>query len=277
MSREASKLLNDLVGPLVHDLNNLLATILACGDLLTERAEDDEARKDFAAIVTAAEQLMGLSQSLRTLGEEPSDSQGEFDLNELVGNLQLLLERVVGIGYSLDVSLAGGVATVWADRHEIERLLLNLVLNARDAMPKGGTVRVRTEIGSVVRLIVSDDGVGMTDDQKARLLQPRYSTKQDTEGSGHGLSSLRSLVAGGSVVLDVVSQPGSGTALCLEFDSQEESESEGWALLGGEDDFWEEERSSIRLGLSRASELWDGEKTHRDDPWAGERRTPTYS
>jgi CheY-like chemotaxis protein len=141
------------------------------------------------------------------------------DLNDVVGGLEGMLRRLIGEHLVLEVRLAPAPAVVAADAGRIEQVLMNLVVNARDAMPEGGTISVTTSIGAtcdgypkgVVELIVADTGVGMDEPTRARIFEPFFTTKEVGKGTGLGLSTVYGIVreAGGDVAVE--SAPGLGT------------------------------------------------------------------
>jgi two-component system cell cycle sensor histidine kinase/response regulator CckA len=218
-----------LTGAVAHEFKNLLLVIGGLTDLVLNRTDlERTARRDLEDIRRATEQADELTHRLLALARKPTAHPRLVAPNALLGSLERLLARLLGEKISLSLELAEGLGFVSVDPVELEQSVLNLVLNARDALPQGGEIRVatgRVEIppgtpgslapGRYLALRVSDDGVGMDEETRAHLFEPFFTTKGPGRGSGLGLSLVRSFVscAGGEV--HVRSGLGAGTTVEL--------------------------------------------------------------
>ncbi len=211
--------LGHLAGGVAHDFNNLLAVILGYCDIVAESLPpDDPGREDVAGIRKAAERGAGLTRQLLIFSRlEPSRLE-IIDLDTVVGETRDLLRRTLGEDITVVTRLAGDLHPVRADRSKMEQVLLNLVVNARAAMPGGGTLTIETRNadGAVV-LSVTDEGHGMEPEVVRRAFEPFFTTRPKGQGTGLGLATAYGAVtdAGGSI--DIDSTPGEGTTvrICL--------------------------------------------------------------
>src|SRR5262249_18257598 len=212
-----------------HDFNNVLAAILGTADLLRRRlAKDDPASEDAEEIRKAAERGADLTRQLLAVSRSQTLDPHLVDLNSGVPALQSMLERLVGSLATIDVRTADTPATVRVEPGQLEQVLLNLVVNARDAMPpSGGRIDVTVSVveldptgvlpypgipaGRYVRLAVADTGVGIDPDLQDHIFEPFFTTKGPSKGTGLGLSIVYSIApdAGGSVTF--ATTPGAGT------------------------------------------------------------------
>ena len=212
--RQAQKLdaVGQLAGGVAHDFNNLL-TVIAGNAQLTLIDEDrsiieENTREILRATERAAELVRHLLAFSRAENAEPRI----LDLNAVVGSVRRMLDRLLEENIEIDVDLAVGEAAILADQSQLEQILLNLAVNARDAMPGGGRLTVTTQVDEdSVRLIVRDNGLGMDEETSARIFDPFFTTKPRGAGTGLGLSTVYGLVAkaGGAIAVD--SRPGEGT------------------------------------------------------------------
>jgi PAS domain S-box-containing protein len=221
-----------LAGGIAHDFNNLLAVILNYASFVSESVEaGSELHGDVCQIIAAAERAAGLTRQLLLFSRmEPTEVQN-LDLNEVAGEMRALLRRTIGEDVEIRTELAERVAVVAMDRTQLDQVLMNLVLNARDAMADGGSITIETAMADVddreewpslelapgryVRLSVTDTGTGMTRETMARALEPFFTTKPRGEGTGLGLAMVYGVVtkAGGGVHL--YSEPGLGTTVTV--------------------------------------------------------------
>lgn len=232
--------LGQLAGGVAHDFNNLLAVILNYATFVAEETGDNEAvRSDVEQIRAAAERAARLTKQLLIFGRREQVRPEVLDLNALVADVHHLLDRSIGEHVRLAVRPADVLPPVRADRGQMEQVLLNLAVNARDAMPTGGVLTIATSVveldeaytglhpevvsGSYVELCVSDTGVGMTAEISRRVFEPFFSTKPKGEGSGLGLATVYGIVseAGGGV--SVYSEPGVGTTFRVFFPAMDRS------------------------------------------------------
>ena len=215
--------LGRLAGGIAHDFNNLLMIISGYAEILRER---DGSSAEVVELIAAANRASGLTRQLLAYGRRQVLHQEHVDLNQIVVQVKGMLAPVISPGVQIDTTLCASLPAVEADRGQLEQVLVNLALNARDAMPEGGTLSIATSVAEVTRayrqmpaatyvcLTVADTGVGMDDDVKAHIFEPFYTTKGG-QGSGLGLSSVYGIVkqSGGFIWCD--SAPGHGTTFRL--------------------------------------------------------------
>ena len=217
-----------LAGGVAHDFNNLLTAILGYAELLANRRDlDSTARQNIETIQKAGKQAAAVTHQLLAFSRKQVLQPRVIDLGDLVHDFEKILRRVIGEHITLVTEAAPGGARVKADPNQLEQVILNLGVNARDAMPKGGKLTIRTsavfldlaaarqqaadlEPGQYVCLEVSDTGHGMTEEVKSRIFEPFYTTKGPGKGTGLGLATVYGVVkqSGGSV--SVESAPGMG-------------------------------------------------------------------
>ena len=218
-----------LTSAVAHEFKNLLMVISGLTDLVLNRNDlERSARRDLEQVLRAAEQADELTHRLFSLVRTPPSPPRPLAPNAVLQQLEGLLERLLGEKIVLRVEPAQGIGSVCVDAAEFEQAVLNLVLNARDALPQGGEVRIstgRVEIaagtpgslrpGRYVALRVSDDGMGMNEDTRAHLFEPFFTTKDPGHGSGLGLSMVRSFVSRAGGEVHVRSGLGAGTTVEL--------------------------------------------------------------
>jgi two-component system, cell cycle sensor histidine kinase and response regulator CckA len=199
--------LGKLAGGVAHDFNNLLMLITSCAAQI-ERTSNDQARSLAEQILTVAKRAASLTKQLLTFSRKQPESPVAVDLNLIVMNMELMLRRLLSEEIQLEVSLAADPQTVRVDISQIEIMILNLAVNAQDAMPDGGRLSIKTSGTSVlpeagesnqrpesfVVLEVSDTGHGMTPEVRERIFEPFYTTKQVGRGTGLGLSTVLGIV-----------------------------------------------------------------------------------
>jgi two-component system, cell cycle sensor histidine kinase and response regulator CckA len=220
-----------LAGGVAHDFNNILTAIYGYSDvLLGALPPGAEAHGFVTEIRKAAARAASLTQQLLAFSRRQSLVPGTLNLNELLEGLRPMLARLIGEDVEVAFDLAGDLWTVRADRARLEQALLNLAVNGRDAMPKGGTLTVRTRnaeadtpspgertpgSGQRVMVTVSDTGVGMDSQTQSHLFEPFFTTKDVGKGTGLGLATVYGIVnqSGGSITFR--SEPGKGTTFIL--------------------------------------------------------------
>ena len=228
--RQAQKMeaLGRLAGAVAHDFNNLLTAIVGYADMIGEREHADETVRDAAAIRQVADRASALTRQLLAFSRKQFLDPVILDLNDAISGLLQVLPRVLGERITIRIQLEKGLRPITADASQIEQALLNLVLNARDAMPDGGQLLIETantvldrerlvgealtlQPGSYVMLVVSDTGTGMDDSTRARAFEPFFTTKPRGKGTGLGLATVYGIVdqSGGQISLDTA--PGRGT------------------------------------------------------------------
>ncbi len=217
-----------LAGGVAHDFNNLLTAILGYSDLLAERFRvGDPERAEIHEIRRAAERAAGLTRQLLAFSRKQVLVPEALDLGGVVRGLSNLLERLIGEDIRITVAAAAGLGRVLADPGQMEQVVMNLALNARDAMPRGGellfdlrnvdldTTQARENLGTLagpcVQLSVTDTGTGMTPEVRKQIFEPFFTTKAVGAGTGLGLATVHGIVnqSGGTISLE--SEPGRGT------------------------------------------------------------------
>ena len=215
--------LGRLAGGIAHDFNNLLMIITGYSDLLLgDKALVAGVRSGLSEIRNAGERGAELTQQLLAFSRKQIGQPRAMSLNSLIRESQGMLQRVIGEDIELGVRLDGEAWTIRADRGQIHQVLMNLVINAREAMPRGGELIIETcnaieAEGEFLRLSVCDTGVGMDDRTRQHVFEPFFTTKGVSKGTGLGLATVFGVVtqAGGHVT--VASQPGHGSAFNLYF------------------------------------------------------------
>lgn len=211
-----------LAGGVAHDFNNLLVVIKSYGLLVMESmAEEDPGKEDMAELLKAAERAAALTKQLLTFSRNQPQVKQTLDLNVVVADVSKMLRRLIDERVELILRAGGEPALIRGDLTQIEQIILNLTINARDAMPDGGTLTV--EVGQGVGafhgaqpdtfavLTVRDTGVGMTSEVKKRVFEPFFSTKEVGKGTGLGLSTVYGIVKQSGGQIQVESEIGQGT------------------------------------------------------------------
>jgi nitrogen-specific signal transduction histidine kinase/CheY-like chemotaxis protein len=236
--RQAQKMVavGRLATGIAHDFNNLITVLIGYSDELIEEAPDGSPVHHAAvAVRRAAERASGLTQQLLSFSRRQTLVLHTVDLNRIITHMEDMLRRLLGPEIRLDFTLQPGLAAIAADESQISQVVMNLVVNARDAMPKGGTLTIETanvELGDEhldvipgphVLLTVADTGQGMTTEVRDRLFEPFFTTKERGHGTGLGLSMVHGIVrqCTGHIVVD--SKPGSGTRFLVYFPQQREA------------------------------------------------------
>ncbi|HET9626248.1 MAG TPA: ATP-binding protein [Kofleriaceae bacterium] len=210
-----------LAGGVAHDFNNLLTVINGYSDVLLDQIpEDSPEHADLAMIRDAGDRAAALTAQLLAFSRRTIIAPKALNLNVLVERLVKMCKRLIGEHISLKTQLAPELATVMADAGQIEQVVMNLVVNARDAMPRGGTLTISTRHQalagtSYVCLAVSDTGEGMTDDVRARVFEPFFTTKPQGQGSGLGLATAYGIVEQANGQIHVDSSPGEGSTFSV--------------------------------------------------------------
>ena len=218
-----------LAGGVAHDFNNLLTAIIGYAELISTRVTSNTLAKQNADLIRkAGEQAAALTKQLLAFSRKQILQPKVIDLNELVGDMEKLLRRVIGERFSLQTYRDAEIGRVKADPSQIEQVVLNLGVNARDAMPRGGELVIRTAnvrldrttapqisaslaAGDYVLLSVTDTGAGMDEETKAHIFEPFFTTKGPGKGTGLGLATVYGIVrqTGGGISVDT--EPGKGS------------------------------------------------------------------
>jgi PAS domain S-box-containing protein len=230
--RQAQKMeaIGRLAGGIAHDFGNLLTVINGASDQLLEALpEGSPVRKEALTIKSTAERAARMTQKLLAVGRDrvATTPVPAIDLREVVGAAEPILRRLVGDGIEIVTTSGPRVGAVRADKGQIERVLFNLVVNARDAMPEGGRITIDARnvdvsrgdatagltAGAYVLLSVTDTGVGMDARTCAHALEPFFTTKKPGQGTGLGLSTVYGILSQGGGHIRLLSEPGSGTSV----------------------------------------------------------------
>ncbi len=243
--REGSELesplevIGQLAGGIAHDFNNILGVIInyarfAAGGV----PADSPAHEDIEEIRRAAERGVGLVRQLMILARREPGEDSVFDLNELITGLDGFLRSTIGEHIRVERRLDPSLWPVSEDPARIEQILINLAVNARDAMAEGGTLTFETENvelteadtlaepgvepGRFVRLVVSDTGIGMDSEVAARAFEPMFTTKTSGEGTGLGLATVYTIVSQSGGTVNLTSEPGAGTSVEVHIPATED-------------------------------------------------------
>ena len=258
--------LGQLAGGVAHDFNNLLGVILNYAALIQSElpgdagGPDTSVQQDLEAIISAAERAAGLSRQLLTFARHDATGLTVVDVNGLVGGLAELLRRTFPENVRLETRLDAAAPLVHADPSRIEQLVMNLAVNARDAMPDGGRLIIETHRedlpgglesglapGSYLKLAVSDDGTGMPSEVRERAFEPFFTTKSRGSGTGLGLSTAYGIVNQLDGQITIYSEPGHGTSVQLHLPAAELATAAPAAVGSGEQGPGDELRSATVL------------------------------
>jgi two-component system cell cycle sensor histidine kinase/response regulator CckA len=228
--RQAQKMeaVGRLAGGIAHDFNNLLMAVTGYSEMVLERMSgEDPLRKNVEEIRNAGTRAAALTRQLLTFSRKHVVLPAVLDANVVVTDLERMLRRLIGEDIELTTSVARVPTPVYADRGQLEQVLMNLVVNARDAMPNGGRLHIETSrvavhasdkarfpgvtAGEYVSIEVRDTGIGMAPELVARIFEPFFTTKDAAKGTGLGLSTVYGIVKQADGVVLVDSTPGEGT------------------------------------------------------------------
>lgn len=229
-----------LAGGIAHDFNNLLSVIMGCCELARmDLAADHPARTELDEVALAAERAAGLTRQLLAFGRKQILQPTVLDINEVLREMRPMLQRLVNESIEVEVLLIDQPARIKADHTQVQQILLNLVVNARDAMPNGGVLTVEAlkgvlddeetarrldlPTGDYAIIAVSDTGHGMDEDTRQRIFDPFFTTKGPGQGTGLGLATVFGIVrqSGGSIW--VYSEVGRGTTFKIYLPSSDET------------------------------------------------------
>jgi two-component system, cell cycle sensor histidine kinase and response regulator CckA len=234
--RQSQKLesIGQLAGGVAHDFNNLLSVIGGYSEMiLSDLPPESELRESLEEISLAASRAAALTRQLLAFSRRQAAAPVDLVLNEVVRSTEKMLRRLLTADIQLVLSLEPNEAVIRADRNHIEQVILNLAVNARDAMRHGGTLAIETRLASIeqdsaevtlgappneyLMLSVSDTGTGMTPEIKSRIFEPFFTTKEKGKGTGLGLSTVYGIVKQCRGWIAVDSEPGCGTTFRILF------------------------------------------------------------
>ena len=236
--RQSQKLeaIGRLAGGVAHDFNNILMSIMGAAELLLMQLErEDPARGEATEIKQAVQRGAGLTRQLLAFSRRQATRQQLLALGSVVTGMDTMLRRLIGPEIELEISSHPDAAMVMADPAQIEQVVLNLVVNARDAMPEGGRLTVKVDevemdeaaavahvegrTGHYARLSVSDTGTGIDERTRAKLFEPFFTTKEQGKGTGLGLSIVYGIVKQSAGYISVASEPGRGATFIIHLPS----------------------------------------------------------
>ncbi|MGC2735405.1 MAG: PAS domain S-box protein [Candidatus Acidiferrales bacterium] len=229
--RQAQKMeaVGRLAGGIAHDFNNLLMVIQGYADLLTERlAEGDPLRRNAEQIQTASQRATSLTRQLLAFSRKQMLAPKVLNVQSVVVDMEKILRRLIGEDIQLETSSVPDLGLIKADRSQIEQVIMNLAVNARDAMPEGGRLTIETanveldkaaahppavlSPGKYVMLAVTDNGCGMDAETQAHIFEPFFTTKEKGKGTGLGLATVYGIVKQSGGYVWVYTEPGRGTS-----------------------------------------------------------------
>ena len=229
--RQAQKMeaVGRLAGGIAHDFNNLLMVIQGYADLMTERlAEGDPLRRSAEQIQTASQRATSLTRQLLAFSRKQMLAPKVLNVQSVVVDMEKILRRLIGEDIQLETSSVADLGLIKADRSQIEQVIMNLAVNARDAMPEGGRLTIETanveldkaaahppavlSPGKYVMLAVTDNGCGMDAETQAHIFEPFFTTKEKGKGTGLGLATVYGIVKQSGGYVWVYTEPGRGTS-----------------------------------------------------------------
>jgi PAS domain S-box-containing protein len=223
-----------LAGGIAHDFNNILVTILGCSQMMALRMRENDPMRNMAEeIYDAAERASGLTRHLLAFGRKQVMEMKVVNLNVIIENISRMIRRLVGDNISMRLNLTDAPCNIKADAGQMEQVIMNLVINARDAMPNGGALAIETRLlvvdqqypakhpdvkpGSYAVLTVADTGIGMSREVREKIFEPFVSTKNADQGTGLGLATVYGIVRQHNGHIHVFSEPGKGATFTIYF------------------------------------------------------------
>jgi CheY-like chemotaxis protein len=217
-----------LSGGIAHDFNNLMTAVVGYSDLLTMKlGHDSDICKDIEQIKKAGQSAASLSRQLLAFGRKQILQPRVVDLNHIVDDLDKVLQRVIGEDISLITVLEPKLGRILVDPGQMEQIIMNIAVNAKDAMPNGGKITIETanvyqderytqkylgfQPGYYVMLAMTDTGTGMDEETKSHIFEPFFTTKEEGKGTGLGMSTVYGIVKQSNGHIFVYTEPGKGT------------------------------------------------------------------
>ncbi len=226
--------IGQLAGGVAHEFNNIMTAIIGYGHLMVMKTEEHSPLRHFAAqILTSAERASGLTRNLLTFSRKQVSNPHHVNVNEAIEKMGKLMSRLIREDIEFRTELADSELIILADDGQLEQVLMNLVTNARDAMPSGGVVFISTGLevpsrevvhffgpgpaGPCVRISVTDTGIGMDEKTREKIFEPFFTTKEPGKGTGLGLAIVYGIIKQQNGCILVSSKPGEGTDVSLYF------------------------------------------------------------
>ena len=222
--------IGNLSAGIAHDFNNLLTIILGNSELLkykidTENLENNKLLDD---MIDASERAAALTKKMLIFSSKQEVEFHDLDINMVINDIMQLIKRLIGEEFHINLDLSEEVLQIFGDEHSIEQILMNLFINARDAMPDGGTINLKSQLvqnksensekyEQIVRLIIEDNGEGIDNKIIDKIFDPFFTTKDVSKGTGLGLSVIYGIVKQHNGEINVKSKIGSGTSFTIDF------------------------------------------------------------
>ncbi len=281
--RQAQKLeaIGRLAGGVAHDFNNILTVILGYTTILHEKLKNDDEsfKNEVKGIEDAANRASALTRQLLAFSRRQILRPKQVHVNELVKNLERMVSRLITEEISIQHHLTAEPDTIWVDPGQLEQVIMNLTVNARDALPDGGTIKINTQncnlkepvpspMGTIppdeyVCLSVQDSGVGIAPHHIKMIFEPFFTTKEEERGTGLGLSTVYGIVKQSNGFIQVTSQPNRGTTFRIYFPlttdtpaDREDKHTTQSNLSGDENVMVVEDEENLRLLAKRILELY---------------------
>jgi PAS domain S-box-containing protein len=244
-----------LSGGVAHDFNNLLGVIIGYAELLEEKTPaSDSSRESIHEILSAGRQAASLTKQLLAFSRQQVLEPKIVDVNAIVRDTQKMLCRLIGEHIELVTQLDGAISKVKVDQAQLQQAIVNMVVNARDAMPNGGQLKIQTDnfemdeqairkyqypvlVGSYVRIRISDDGAGMNSETLARAFEPFFTTKEKGKGTGLGLAMVYGFVKQSGGYIDLASELGAGTTFTIYLPQMQQRYNEDGSVPTSDESF----------------------------------------
>jgi len=218
-----------LTGGIAHDFNNMLTAIQGCTELVMHRIDDDDpSQRELKEVLSASRRAADLTRQLLLFSRKQPMEYSPLNLNKCIEDLQSMLYRLIGEDIDVHTEFSPDLWTIWSDRNTIEQVIMNIVVNAKDAMPQGGRLNIKTKNivldeedckdltdaypGKFIYLSLEDTGIGIDEDTLPHVFEPFFSTKGPAKGTGLGLSVVYGIIKEHNGWINVYSEPGKGTA-----------------------------------------------------------------
>lgn len=274
--RQSQKMeaIGQLAGGIAHDFNNLLVAILGYSELAERRLpEGSKSVSDIRQVKAAAERAADLTRQLLTFSRRQVLQPVNLNFNTVIEDLMKMLHRVIGENYDLELDLSEDLTNVYADKGQMEQVIVNLCVNARDAMPDGGLMQIKTgnemlesehsdiyswiEPGYFATLSIIDNGCGIDSETMTHIFEPFFTTKETGKGTGLGLSTVYGIVRQHDGLILPESEPGKGTTMkvllpAAEVGKSKDEDIESPPATGGTETifFAEDDDGVIELGIN---------------------------